>query len=264
MKKFSIKKEALIIPFLLVGFIWTIFIIQSTIGFKDCYGVIPLSFKGLRGIFLAPLFHGNLQHIVSNTVPLFVLTFFIFQFYRKLGYFVLVNGWILSGLIVWVIPDLPILHSTVLSCHIGASGIVYLLAFFLFFSGIFRKKNHLMAVSLLVVFLYGSLVWGMLPGSVLGIYDTTSISWESHLAGGITGMFLAYILRNIGNSKHNFSKHEEHFEIENEKLWEEYKEQFPEDFSDKNQLKHNVSKELESIKGRINYKETEIRDIEKY
>ncbi|WP_295841550.1 rhomboid family intramembrane serine protease [uncultured Apibacter sp.] len=232
MHKIPIHKEAIIVPTILIGVIWLVYLLQNFIILKECYGIIPLSFKGLRGIILAPLFHGNLKHIISNTVPLYVLTFFTFQFYDKLAYFVLINGWLISGIVVWMLPDFTIMNSSILSCHIGASGIIYVLAFFLFFSGIFRGEKTLMAVSLLVVFLYGSMVWGIFPRELLGIFNGEHISWESHLSGAVTGFILAYMLRNIGKKrkKPNWET-EEYDHSDDDELWERYKNEYPEDFN---------------------------------
>lgn len=76
--------------------------------------------------------------------------------------------------------------------HIGASGLVYGLASFLFFSGIIRKYFRLVALSLLVVFLYGEMVWGIFPG----VYK--NVSWESHMLGFISGILLAIVYRKEG------------------------------------------------------------------
>jgi membrane associated rhomboid family serine protease len=249
-KKFPIHKEAVLVPVLLIGVIWLVFLIQAFIGLRECYGIVPLSFKGLRGIVLAPLFHGNLQHIINNTVPLFVLTFLSFQFYEKLAYFVLVNGWLASGFVVWMLPDFAFMNSSVLSCHIGASGIIYVLAFFLFFSGIFRKEKNLMAISLVVVFLYGGIVWGMFPREIFGIPEDNRVSWESHLSGGTTGFILAFMLRKLGRQKEKVRWEKEGYDTsEDEELWERYKNEFPENFHEEK----TGDEKKDDTKKRINY-----------
>ena len=98
--------------------------------------------------------------------------------------------WLVSGLFTWIIGRD--------AWHIGASGIVYSLSFFLFFSGIFRRHIPLVAVSLVVAFLYGSNVWNMFPWSV---YLDASVSWEGHLSGGVSGFFIALIFINYGPQK---------------------------------------------------------------
>ncbi len=255
MKKFFIHKEAIIVPILLISLIWFVFFIQTFVGLRECYGIVPLSFKGLRGVILAPLFHGNLQHIVNNSIPLFVLTFLTFQFYDKLAYFVLVNGWIASGFIVWMLPDFAFMNSSILTCHIGASGVVYVLAFFLFFSGVFRKEKALMAVSLIVVFLYGSMIWGMVPQEIFGIFGT-QISWESHLAGGLTGFILAYLLRKTGRKKEKiYWEKKEYDSSADEELWERYKQEYPEYFYNEKDGEQKPDEAKKKIKYIYEYKE---------
>jgi membrane associated rhomboid family serine protease len=248
-KKFPIHKEAIIVPVLLISVIWMVFFIQNFIELRECYGIIPLSFRGLRGVFLAPLFHGDLQHVVNNTVPLFVLTFLIFQFYEKLAYFVLVNGWIASGLVVWMLPDFAFMNSSILSCHIGASGIIYVLAFFLFFSGVFKKEKTLMAISLIVVFLYGGIIWGMFPKEIFGISDDRRISWESHLSGGMIGFVLAFMLRKIGRQKEKAQWEKKEYDPSaDEELWERYKNEYPEHFYDEKSINDEIN-----LKKKVNY-----------
>lgn len=232
MKKFHIHKDTIIVPSLLVLLIWVVFLVQSVFNLHECYGIVPLNIKGLRGIILSPLFHGSLQHILSNTVPLFILTALLFQFYETAAYFVLVAGWIASGVIVWLLPDFAFMGSSLLSCHIGASGVVYVLAFFLFFSGVFRKERALMAISLIVVFLYGGIVWGMFPQEILGIKSEAKISWESHLSGGLVGIVLAYMLRKIGRRSNSIKqvKPDDAFTYTDEELWEQYKTDYPDYF----------------------------------
>jgi membrane associated rhomboid family serine protease len=107
----------------------------------------------------------------------------LFYFYRPVAFRVFFLTWIITGILVWL--------GGRSSYHIGASGLIYGFASFLFFSGIIRNNINLMAISLLVVFLYGGLVWGILP------YDY-KISWESHLFGALTGLALAITYRNYG------------------------------------------------------------------
>ncbi len=153
------------------------------------FGVYPREMKGLLGVFLAPLLHGDFGHLFSNTIPLLVLGAGLFYFYRQIGYKVFFSIYLISGLWVWV--------SARASFHIGASGVVYGLAAFLFFSGVIRKHKYLMAFSLFVVFLYGSMIWGVLPLQV-------GISWESHLMGAIAGILCAFYYRKIGLQREVF------------------------------------------------------------
>lgn len=144
------------------------------------WGVFPRKVSGLAGILTAPLIHADFSHLVSNTVTLFLLLFGILYFYRTSAVKVFFIIYIVDGLLVWIFGR-P-------SYHIGASGLVYGFLGFLFFSGLFRKDKRSMALSLLIVFLYGGLVWGVLP-------TDPKISFESHLFGAIIGIACAFIFR---------------------------------------------------------------------
>ena len=151
-------------------------------------GVYPLSKKGVFGIFAHPLVHADFSHLLANTVPLLFLSGCLFYFYRDLGAFILFFVWIVCGLITFIIGK-P-------GWHVGASGIIYGLAFFLFFSGILRKHIPLVAISLLVTFLYGGLVWNMFP-----YFAKETTSWEGHLSGAVAGTVAALLFRNKGPQK---------------------------------------------------------------
>ena len=147
------------------------------------FGVIPRKLVGLRGILFAPLLHGDYKHLISNSIPLFFLLTGTLYFYRGLGYKVFLLIWIFSGVGVWCIGRDSI--------HIGASGVVYGLATFLAISGILRNDIRLMAISLLTIFLYGGMIWGVLP-----LFQ--HVSWESHLMGSLVGLFCAVYYRKQG------------------------------------------------------------------
>ena len=153
-------------------------------------GVYPLRAEGLYGILLSPLIHSTLKHLFSNTIPLLVLMWCLFFFYREIAYKTFIFLWLLSGFLTWIIGRE--------AWHIGASGIIYSLSFFLFFSGILRKHIPLIAISLVVAFLYGSNVWNMLPWSM---YLDPGVSWEGHLSGAVSGLIGAIIYRRHGPQK---------------------------------------------------------------
>ena len=149
--------------------------------------------------------------------------------YDRLAYYVIFFGWILSGIILWIIGN-PLFLDDNVSCHIGASSIVYLLASFIFFSGIIRKERGLMAISLIIILLYGGMIWGMVPQEILpqlkSEVGNNSISWEGHLSGFISGAFFAFLFRKIGPQKETPKwDQENYYDPQAEHLWEVYQEQ---------------------------------------
>ena len=143
-------------------------------------GVFPRTVKGSIGIITAPLIHGGSEHLLANSTPFFFLTAGLLFFYKPIAPKVLLMIYLLSGLWVWV-AGRPV-------WHIGLSGVVYGLAFFLFFSGIFRKNLRALALSLIIVFFYGGMFWGIFP-------IKPGTSWESHLFGAIAGILTAFHFR---------------------------------------------------------------------
>ncbi len=161
--------------------LWIIQFVQWVIDEDlSVYGILPGQIKGLSGIFTAPLIHADFSHLISNSVTLFLLLFGILYFYRSSAVMVFFIIYIMDGLLVWLFARE--------SYHIGASGLVYGFAAFLFFSGLFRKDKRSIALSLLIVFLYGGMVWGVLP-------TDPKISFESHLFGALTGIVCAFLFR---------------------------------------------------------------------
>jgi len=190
---------ALFFPALFVLVLWIVLGVEKIDGGNwSHFGIYPRKISGLWGIFTSPFIHAGVKHLFSNSVPLLLLGWCLFYFYKDLGYGVFPILWILSGIFTWILGRD--------SWHIGASGLTYSLAFFLFFSGVFRKHSPLIAVSLLVVFLYGSIVWGMFP--VTEMIDPT-ISWEGHLSGAISGLLCALIFINKGPQKPELKEEEE-------------------------------------------------------
>lgn len=142
-------------------------------------GIYPMETRGLTGIFTHPLTHSNFSHLFANTLPLFFLSWCLFYFYREIADRIFMLIWLGGGLLTFIIGK-P-------GWHIGASGLIYGLAFFLFFSGILRKYVPLIAISLLVTFLYGGIVWHMFP-----YFSPANMSWEGHLSGGVMGTLCAF------------------------------------------------------------------------
>ena len=196
--QFKFSPVILAIPLYFVLFLWVVFWIEVKFGYNfNKYGIYPRTLFGLRGIVFSPFIHGDIKHLYNNSIPLFVLMFSLFYFYRKIAFKVLIYGTLIMGILTWLFARQ--------SFHIGASGIIYLLFSFLFFSGVFRKNIRLIAVSLTVIFLYGSMVWYLLP-----IKD--EISWEGHLSGFLMGIFFAYFYRGRGPQKFKYEWEKDNYE----------------------------------------------------
>ena len=170
--------------FLLLMWAVRIFEVGMELSFAEG-GVYPRTLEGLKGILFSPLVHGDWKHLVDNSLPMFLLSLALFYFYRDIAYKIWVLMYFIAGMLLWTFGR-P-------AFHIGASGMIYALAAFLFVSGIIRRVRTLMAISLLVVFLYGSMVWGLLP------YDT-KVSFEGHITGALAGILLAIVYRKEGPS----------------------------------------------------------------
>src|SRR4030042_6279225 len=153
------KKKMLLsmfIPGVFVFVMWLVKIIEILFDLDlSNLGIYPLTVKGLQGIIFSPFIHSDFNHLFSNSLPLFFLGTALFYFYNEIAIKVYLWSYFLTGLFVWLAGKD--------AWHIGASGLIYGLASFLFFSGIIRKYFRLVALSLLIVFLYGSMVWGIFP-----------------------------------------------------------------------------------------------------
>lgn len=180
-----------VIPIAFICAIWLVKVFEVVFNVELSYlGVYPRTLHGLYGIILSPFIHADFGHLLSNSVPLFILATGTIYFYRSLSYRVFIIIWIIGGFCLWL-GGRP-------SYHIGASGLVYGLAAFLFVSGAIRRDARLAAISFVVVFLYGGLIWGIFP-----IWPT--ISWEGHLFGGITGLSCAIAFRHDGPRRKVYS-----------------------------------------------------------
>jgi len=170
------------IPFRLVFLMWLIFLFEVSYGLNAKFlGIYPRTFFGLSGVLFAPMIHGDYAHLLSNTVPVLFLGTMLFYFYGRIGQTVFLRSYFWTNLCVWLFAR-PTLH-------IGASGVVYGLAFFLIFFGIFRRDFLSLLVSLVTLLLYGGVFYGILPVD-------PGISWESHFSGAIVGIFTAINFRN--------------------------------------------------------------------
>jgi membrane associated rhomboid family serine protease len=184
-KKFLLS---IIIPGTFIFLMWLVKIIELLFDIDFAgLGIYPLTVKGLPGILLSPFIHADFKHLFNNTIPLFCLATAVFYFYSEVAIKVFLWNYFLTGSLVWLAGRE--------AWHIGASGLIYGLASFLFFSGIIRRYFRLIALSLLVVFLYGSMVWGMFPDFY------TNVSWESHMLGMFSGVVLSVCFKDEGPQK---------------------------------------------------------------
>jgi membrane associated rhomboid family serine protease len=175
---FKFTPQVVLLPFFFVLSMWVVFWAEARFNLNlGHYGIFPRTMEGLRGIIFGPFIHGNLEHIYNNSIPILILLAALSYFYHELTLKVVFFGIILSGLITWIIGRE--------NYHIGASGLIYVLVSFIFFKGIMTKYYRLVALSLLVIFIYGSMIWYVFPDIEAGI------SWEGHLGGLISGFVFA-------------------------------------------------------------------------
>jgi membrane associated rhomboid family serine protease len=173
---------ALKLSLIFIGILWMIFIFDAVFGLRLArFGLRPGSIPGIVGIFTAPLLHGGFEHLLSNTLPMFIAMTATLYLYPKSALRVIPLIWLGSGMLAWFIGR-PTLH-------IGVSGLIYGLLAYVFVSGIIRRDMRSVSVSLLVGFLYGSMIWGVLP-------IRPHMSWELHLTGAAVGVVLAFAYRN--------------------------------------------------------------------
>lgn len=180
---------AMVIPLFLIFILYLLKVLETGMDWNfTSLGVYPLHKKGVFGIFAHPLVHSSFRHLFANTIPLFFLSWCLFYFYRSIASLLFFFIWIGCGVITFLIGKQ--------GWHVGVSGIIYGLAFFLFFSGIVRKHIPLIAISLLVTFIYGGLIWNMLP-----FFAKPTTSWEGHLSGAIIGTICAFAFKAYGPQK---------------------------------------------------------------
>lgn len=186
--------------FILLLWLVKLFEVIDGVDFSQ-YGIYPRHISGLIGIVTAPFIHANYNHLINNSVPFFFMLTAVFYFYQKVAWRVFFVSYFITDALVWLIAR-P-------SYHIGASGLVYSFGAFLFFSGIVRRNVNLMAISLLVAFMYGGMVWGIFP------YQP-QMSWESHFMGLMVGLGLAIYYHKEGPGPTKFISDLEDTEEEEE------------------------------------------------
>lgn len=175
--------KSLRFPALFVMLLWLIKGFEVITLFDlSALGNYPRRLYGIIGIFTSPLVHGDMNHLITNSVPILILGSLLIYFYPRASRRVIPAIYLFSGIAVWLLGR-PVYH-------IGASGLVYGFAFFLFFSGVFRNDMKSLVISFFIIFMYGGIVWGLVPYLI-------GVSWESHLAGAVAGSLLAWLLRFI-------------------------------------------------------------------
>lgn len=187
--------RSIIYPSLFVALLWLVKFFEITLDLNLLhFGLYPRAYSGLIGIITCPLIHSSYNHLFSNSIPLLVLGTITFYFYRPIAFSVFFWVYLMSGLWLW--------GAGREAYHIGASSLVYGFVTFLFFSGIIRKERSLLVLSMLVTFLYGSLLWGIFP-------IKREISWESHLLGALAGIITAFYFRKEGPQAKKFEWNED-------------------------------------------------------
>jgi membrane associated rhomboid family serine protease len=193
---------SLVFPVFFLFVIWALKIFEITMDLSLVEGgVYPRRISGLKGILFSPTIHGDWKHLLDNSLPAFFLSLALFYFYRDIAYRIWLLIYFIGGILLWAVGRE--------AYHIGASGLIYGLATFLFLSGVIRKVRSLMAISLLVVFWYGGMVWGLLP------FDY-EVSFEAHITGAVSGIILAILYRDQGPVPERSPLLDEEEEEENE------------------------------------------------
>ncbi len=209
LKNYPLEKRrfyhSLIFPFFFLCLLWIVKLYEIVDNVDLWYyGIYPRKISSIKGILFSPVIHGSLNHLVDNSIPLFFLSLALFYFYNKVAYKVFFITYFSHGVLVWIYARS--------AYHIGASGLIYGFGAFLFFSGIMRKNINLLAISLLVIFMYGSMVWGIFPYK-------DDVSWESHLAGGLAGFLLSIYFRKQGPVPTTYEwEEEEETETDDDKM----------------------------------------------
>lgn len=159
---------------------------QFTGGFFRSFGIWPRDTHGLSGILFAPILHSGPIHLLSNLVPLFALTLLLLSHGLTRFISVLITTALLGGLLVWFFGRS--------ANHIGMSGVIYGFFGYLVVAGFISREFKLFMISCLVAFVYGGLIYGILP-------TIPQVSFESHLFGLLVGIMMAFFLGKAPNHK---------------------------------------------------------------
>ena len=176
-------RRAARIAFGFVALLWLIYLMNWGLDLEpELSGIRPRQWAGLPGIVFAPLVHASFAHLIANSPPLLVSGTAMLFLYPNSALRALPAIYLGTGIVVWLFGRD--------SVHFGASGLVYGLVSHIFVAGLLRRDRRAIAASLTVSFMYGSLVWGVLP-------TQSGVSWETHLAAALIGAALAIALRRL-------------------------------------------------------------------
>lgn len=208
--KLDFRLSTLAYPLLIIMLIWFVFWLQIRVSYKIKFlAIYPLEISGLKGVLFSPFIHSDINHLYHNSLPLFILTLALFYFYRDIAWKIIIWGILCSGFLTWIIGR-P-------SYHLGASGLIYVLVSFIFFKGIQVSNYRFVALSLLVVFLYGSMIWYVFPLD-------EKISWEGHLSGFITGALFSLLFKVKSVTKHRFDWEHDDYNPNNDPFMRQFDE----------------------------------------
>lgn len=238
-EEFKFTNQVVLVPVAFILLIWLVLWFEIRFGFDFTnYGIFPQKLFGLRGVIFSAFIHSGMTHLYHNTIPLFVLTAALFYFYRQMAWKILILGILLSGFLTWCIGR-P-------AYHIGASGLIYVLVSFLFFKGIIAKHFRLIALSLLVIFLYGSMIWYVLP-------IKEGVSWEGHLSGLLVGLGFAFIFKKHLPKPNTYHWEQPHFKDDDDAFLKHFDENgnFIESTPEIEEVKPEIEEENQPVK--INY-----------
>ncbi len=209
--------DSIVWPLVIVVAVWLVFMFNLTIDFElNTLGMRPREWSGIVGIFTMPFLHGDFDHLFSNSVPLLLSLGFIFIYFEKKSAGILILNALLTGILLLFIGEQGTLH-------IGASGLVYAYIFFLVTHAFFTKNKEMLSAAFILIFLYGSLIYGLFPeyGRLIG----KNISWEGHLAGALSGIFWGMIYRKSGPQRRTFFENEDDDEDDDPNAYWELPEQ---------------------------------------
>ncbi|MDF1698997.1 MAG: rhomboid family intramembrane serine protease [Saprospiraceae bacterium] len=175
--------QRLILPIATVVLMWLVKIVEVGRGIKYTrWGIYPREWEGAIGIFTAPFIHSDWQHLMSNSLPMFMLLSLVMVFYKRVAIPAITIITLFTGFVVWLFARE--------SYHIGASGVVYGLVGFLAWTGIFRRNLKSIILALVILVMFGGYFHGIVP-------TKEGVSWESHLFGALVGIFTAFLFKNV-------------------------------------------------------------------